>query len=51
MPFRLTNAPTSFQAMINDVLREYLDAFVIAYLNDIMIKNYYLLLLISEIRD
>ena len=37
MPFGLTNAPASFQAMINDVLREYLDVFVIAYLDDILI--------------
>ena len=26
MPFRLTNAPAIFQAMINDVLRDFLDA-------------------------
>jgi hypothetical protein len=37
MPFSLTNAPASFQALINDILREYLDIFVVAYLNDILI--------------
>ena len=37
MPFGLTNAPVSFQQFINKVLREYLDIFVIAYLNDILI--------------
>jgi hypothetical protein len=37
MPFGLTNAPASFQAMINQVLREYLDDFVIVYLDDILI--------------
>ena len=37
MPFGLTNAPASFQAMINDVLREYLDIFVVAYLDDILV--------------
>ena len=37
MPFGLTNAPATFQALINDILREYLDDFVIAYLDDIMI--------------
>ena len=37
MPFKLTNAPASFQAMINHVLREYLDNFVVIYLDDILI--------------
>jgi hypothetical protein len=37
MPFELINAPTTCQEMINDALRQYLDIFVIAYLNDIMI--------------
>lgn len=37
MPFGLTNAPGSFQALINDVLREYLDHFVLVYLDDILI--------------
>jgi hypothetical protein len=37
MLFSLTNAPASFQALINDILREYLDIFVVAYLDDILI--------------
>ena len=37
MPFRLTNAPVSFQHYINDVLRPFLDIFASAYLNDILI--------------
>ena len=37
MPFRLTNAPATFQALINNTLREYLDIFVIAYLDNILI--------------
>jgi len=37
MPFGLTNAPATFQAMINDVLRNYLDIFVVAYLDDILV--------------
>ena len=37
MPFGLVNAPASFQALINDVLRPFLDIFVIAYLDDILI--------------
>ena len=37
MPFNLINVLTSFQALINDIFREYLDIFVVAYLNDILI--------------
>ncbi|KAL6352314.1 hypothetical protein LRP88_14398 [Fusarium phalaenopsidis] len=37
MPFGLTNAPAAFQRMINNVLREHLDIFVVCYLDDILI--------------
>jgi hypothetical protein len=37
MPFNLINVPASFQALINDIFREYLDIFVVAYLDDILI--------------
>ena len=37
MPFRLTNALATFQELINNVLRPYLDIFVIAYLDDILV--------------
>jgi hypothetical protein len=37
MSFGLTNASATCQKMINDALRQYLNVFVIAYLNDIMI--------------
>jgi RNase H-like domain found in reverse transcriptase/Reverse transcriptase (RNA-dependent DNA polymerase)/Integrase zinc binding domain/Chromo (CHRromatin Organisation MOdifier) domain len=37
MPFGLTNAPASCQRLINDTLHEYLDIFVVAYLDDILI--------------
>src|SRR5205085_5301258 len=37
MPFGHTNAPATFQSMINHVLREYLDIFVVCYLDDILI--------------
>jgi len=36
MPFRLTNAPASFQRWMNEILSEYLDIFCVAYL-DILI--------------
>src|SRR5213083_2747646 len=39
MPFRLCNAPDSFQAYINDVIHEYLDKFAVAYLDDILIYS------------
>lgn len=37
MPFGLCNAPGTFQSYINDTLREFLDDFASAYLDDILI--------------
>ena len=37
MPFGLTNAPATFQDLINTTLCKYLDIFVTAYLDDILI--------------
>jgi len=39
MLFGLKNAPTTFQRLINDMLREYLNDFVITYLDDILIYS------------
>src|SRR4051794_1853754 len=39
MPMGLTNAPTSFQALINNTLRPYLNDFCVAYLDDILIYS------------
>ena len=39
MPFGLTNAPATFQSYINSALREYLDDFCVAYLDDILIYS------------
>ena len=39
MPFGLTGAPATFQRFINDALREYLDQFCTAYLDDILIYS------------
>ena len=37
MPFRLTNAPATFQVLINNILRNYLDIFIVTYLNNILV--------------
>ena len=39
MPFGITNAPVTFQAFINNVLRKYLNIFIIIYLDDILIYS------------
>jgi len=39
MPFGLKNAPATFQRLINDTLREYLNDFAITYLDDILIYS------------
>ena len=39
MLFGLTNAPTTFCNLMNDVLFDYLDAFVVVYLDDIVVYN------------
>ncbi len=39
MLFGLKNAPVTFQRLINDMLREYLDDFAITYLDDILIYS------------
>ncbi|CAJ0961915.1 unnamed protein product [Ranitomeya imitator] len=37
MPFGLANAPSVFQSFMHDIFREYLDKFLIVYLDDILI--------------
>jgi hypothetical protein len=37
MPFGLINAPILYQSFINNIFRKYLDDFMVAYLDDILI--------------
>ena len=39
MSFRLINAPITWQVFINDILREYLDMFIIIYLDNILVYS------------
>ncbi|MBW0482682.1 hypothetical protein O181_022397 [Austropuccinia psidii MF-1] len=37
IPFGLTNDPASFQNLVNDIFADFLDIFVVVYLDDIMV--------------
>ena len=39
MPFGLTNAPAMFCTLMNQVFHDYLDKFVVIYLDDIMVYS------------
>ena len=39
MPFDVSNAPSRFMNMMNDLLGEYLDQFVLIFLDDVLIYS------------
>ena len=39
MPFRLTNALTTFMDLINRVFRPYLDQFFVVFIDDILVYS------------
>lgn len=39
MPFRLTNASATFCNLMNDVFSDYIDSFVVVYLDNIVVYS------------
>ena len=39
MPFGLTNAPTAYMDLMNMVFKDYLDKFIVVFINDILVYS------------
>ena len=39
MPFGVTNAPSQFMHLVQDVLHRYLDVFVVVFIDDILVYS------------
>lgn len=40
MPFELTNAPSTFMSLMNTNFHQYLDKFIIVFIDDILVYSY-----------